>query len=120
MDSLSKKILKELEAMQQTGWIPPTDVNAVAETEEWLSEAGLPFPAELLQRGDSLMPDAPDASVPVRIRLWQSASMDATLARAAREGGTLSLEVEKTMRRDREAAEAQIEPQNGDASDDDE
>ena len=92
------------EAICRLGWAVPTDEAAVAAAEEWqaTADAALPDAARV--------PDfaAPDPQ-PVRaIRLWESSPMDVPLARAAREGGHLSPEVEEAMRRDREAAEAEL------------
>ena len=50
--------------------------------------------------------------------LWEPGLVDATLARAAREGGNVPPEIEEAMKRDRDAAEAELDAQDKEDSDD--
>ncbi len=96
-------------ALRRTGAVVPTNEETVAAAELWVAIDGPPLPAELLDVPRVLATRHPDSWPTGLIRPWDSSSMDATLARAAREGGTLSPEIEEVMRRDREIAQAELE-----------
>jgi len=86
---------------RQAALIPISDADVEAcerlNEENSMNTYTLLSPAELLRRGFS------SRSLPAR-NLSQEGSAEENLARAAREGGTVSAEVEAIMRRDREAA----------------
>lgn len=96
-------------ALATLGWLVPTTSEAVAAAEDQLEDdaarsAGdgpLPFARVL-----SSQPRAPGQP---RALSSGTAPVEETLARAAREGGPLSAEVEAAMRRDRAAAEAALQ-----------
>jgi len=91
--------------LAELGWAPPRDESAVRRAEALPAEpadlpAALADPAAVLaghagegEQAGWVLPPPADADI------------DATLARAAREGGAISPEVEQRMRRDRELAE---------------
>jgi len=94
------------QAMESSGWTVPTTPEQVAHAEEVLWETspegcatGPPAFEEVAADSRARSP-SPFAETEDTIRLEQ------TLARAARMGGELPPEVEETMRRDRDAAEA--------------
>ena len=94
-------------AMTALGWVPPTDETEVRQAERNLpAEADLPEtlrdPRSVFERsgaraagGRAVIPCPGDVDI------------DATLARAAREGSRITPEIEQAMRRDREQAEGQ-------------
>jgi hypothetical protein len=95
------------EAVRHLGWFIPTDEDAVAEAEARLTEGTAGLPPALRNVADIL--DGADQR-PLSGRMiqpWSSERMDATLSRAAREGGSVSPEIEKLMKRDRDRAEAE-------------
>ena len=55
--------------------------------------------------------DQPDAAspAPATLKFPPSGDIDATLRRAAREGGTIAPKIEERMRRDREAAQRELD-----------
>jgi len=92
------------------GWVLPQCEGEVARAEEELTALRIALPEELRDaaavfereddegegEGEVILGPLPSSA---------SAYLDATLARAAREGGEISPEIEERMRRDREAAE---------------
>lgn len=94
------------DAMRALGWVVPECDADVARAEDALSADPVALP-EALQDARAVFEGRSDPSraAPARLPLSGSRYIDATLARAAREGGTITPEVEQTMRRDREAAE---------------
>lgn len=91
-------------ALEQKGWLLPTNEAAVAAAEARLEETGSdaadPPPFERVAAGP-----------PARTGQWQvmppeTAPVEDALARAAREGGPLTPAVEQAMQRDRAAAES--------------
>jgi hypothetical protein len=91
------------QTLRRRGWLVPTNPEDVARAEEHPGVGAPPRPHGSLPDPDSaggvLSPDCV-------VRIWGSAPMETPLARAAREGGVLSPEVEAAMKRDRERAEA--------------
>jgi hypothetical protein len=92
-------------AMQHEGWVIPTTPQAVLLMESRMVKAKLPLPASLA--GDPLsILKAP--SNPIALRPCgpvENPVVLENLARAARDAGELSPEVEEQMQRDRERAE---------------
>lgn len=112
-DELSAAIHR---ALGQEGWTVPVDETAVAEAEAWLREEQAPLPPELERDPLSLLSSSPAHATTCRAPVWPCEPVETTLARAAREGGALSAEVEEAMRRDREAAEAAFRKKRGGAA----
>ena len=104
------------QALSQKGWLVPADEAAVAEAEGRLRAEPVPVPPELTGDPRGLLSSAPASVKPCKLRVWQPDSTETTLARAAREGGVLSAEIEEAMRRDREAAEAAFRKKRGGAA----
>jgi len=100
--TLEREVMR---AMRGEGWLAPETEEEVLETEGKLASeritmpTSLDHPRELLHR-------------PIEIRTAQSklapksSEVEENLARAAREGGKISPEVEQRMKRDRDAAES--------------
>jgi hypothetical protein len=98
------------EAMVQAGWTVPTAPEDVAAAETQLAGKRIPLPEALREPGAVFeRPDTEAGGEARRIPFPGSADIDATLARAAREAGRLTPEVEEAMRRDREAAERELD-----------
>ena len=99
------------EAMRYYGLIPPMTLDEVARVEAEFDDIELPAslrdPNEILSRLDNDAVDQPHSTIPV-----DTINVDAVrnLARAAREGGDISPEVEQRMREDK----ARIEQQTND------
>ena len=93
-------------ALRAHGMLVPRDEGAVRRAEA----EPPPLPAEL-QDPDAVFARGAESSAPqARIAPFAGdAAVDATLARAARECGRLSPEIEAAMRRDREAAEREMD-----------
>ena len=93
------------EAMRTNDWRLPVTEEEVARAEAGLAGAS---PARAAGLRIPPVPGLDPAAIsPQRvIRLWDSEGMEDPLARAAREGGTLTPEVEAAMQRDRAKAEA--------------
>jgi len=100
-------------ALVSLGWVVPECDADVAQAEAELAAAPVPLPDALNDPG-AVLDGASDRArvVPMRLPLPGRTDIDATLARAAREGGEIPPEIEQAMRCDREAAErdAQTEP----------
>jgi hypothetical protein len=104
-----------LAALDSLGWLPPRDESAVAASERELAGRAVPLPAELASpkaawawawaRGKAARP----AGGPATLKLPHAPDVEAGLARAAREGGRLTPEIEEAMRRDRQAAEDEFD-----------
>ena len=102
------------EAIRQAGWAIPTDEESVAAAEARM-ENNMP---ELPERLNS--PEFPSVTKksPMTgkvIPLWDPSTLSAPMARAAREGGSVSPEIEKIMKRDREMAEQNLRHRNRDS-----
>ena len=95
-------------ALAAMGWVPPASEGDVAATEAQLREEPVELPARLADAAAVLEHPAPGAEA-TALRLPDAPDIDATLARAAREGGTVTPEIEEIMRRDRAAAEREMD-----------
>jgi hypothetical protein len=93
------------DAMRSLGWTVPTCVEDVLRAEADLAASPSPLPAEL-QDAKAVF-ERPDESpgADVVLPFGGDADIDATLARAAREAGHITPEIEQAMRRDRQAAQ---------------
>lgn len=93
------------EALGELGWLPPETERDVQRAEQRTSDQTLPEtlrdPRAVFDRTE----EPPPATIPFPI----DPDIDATLARAAREGGHLTPEIEEIMRRDRQAAEREAD-----------
>jgi len=96
------------EAMRALGWVPPQCEDDVHAAEAELDLAAVRLPAALADppAGRAGRPGGSERVGPP-LRFPADPDIDATLARAAREGGQVPPEIEQIMRRDREAAERQ-------------
>ena len=95
-------------ALTSLGWIPPQSEADVARAEQELAAAELP---DALADAKAVF-ERPVAPSRANIPCLPSAAdpyIDATLARAAREGGPIAPEIEERMRRDRGAAEREFD-----------
>ena len=106
------------EAIRQAGWTIPTDEEAVAAAEARMTGDMPKLPAALR---NPQLPSAAgnDTSAGKVVPLWDSAVLAAPMARAARQGGSVSAEVEEAMKRDREIAEQELRDRNKDRENDD-
>ena len=98
-------------AAGELGWLMPRDPDAVRRAEAELGPGPMHLPESLADAADVF--DSPSgldcgASTPFP----RDADVDATLARAAREGGAIAPEIEQRMRRDRAAAERQADDED--------
>ena len=102
------------EALSLLGWVLPQREEDVAFAERDLAEHPVALPGEL---GDAaaVFEREDDEGEVVLGPLPSSADayLDATLARAAREGSEITAEIEERMRRDREAAEREADDERG-------
>jgi len=95
------------DALRSLGWVVPRTEDEVRLAERELADAPPPELPEALQDARGVFErrtageDARRRTLPFPGRR----DVDATLARAAREGGNIPPEVEQAMRRDRQAAE---------------
>ena len=98
------------EALSLLGWVAPQGEAEVARAEEELAEHPVRVPEELRDAA-AVFGREDDGGEVILGPLPSSASayLDATLARAAREGGEITAEIEERMRRDREAAEREAD-----------
>ncbi len=96
-------------ALERNGWAVPTDEDAVAAAEAASKVGGTPVLPDRLRADPRAALAAADAQLRSLVRGWHSGTVENTLARAAREGGRLSADVEKAMNRDRRAAETEAE-----------
>jgi hypothetical protein len=104
--SLCRQVRASLRCM---GWLPPLNEQDVADAERELAGRRVPLPPGL-QDPQAVLRRASRAAGPVPLLILpQSGPIDATLARAAREGGRLTPDVEEAMRRDRKAAEEEMD-----------
>jgi len=100
-----------LRAMRAEGWLAPETVPEVLEAEKALAENQMDVSEASFEQARALLRAADTARV-IPLSKPKAVRMDLSenLARAAREGGVISPEIEERMRRDRDAAEAK----NGD------
>jgi hypothetical protein len=105
---LERQILR---AMRAEGWLAPETVPEVLETEKTLADDQIEVSDASFERVRALLQSTATPKV-IQLSKPKAEPMDLSenLARAAREGGTVSQEIEERMRRDRDAAEAK----NGD------
>ncbi|MBN1674214.1 MAG: hypothetical protein JXR37_24405 [Kiritimatiellae bacterium] len=97
-------------ALQSAAWAVPQCEEEVAHAEERLSGKALPLPPALNEPASAWARGGrPARGVEPKLELPASPDVDRTLARAARERGCVSPEIEATMRRDREAAEVEFD-----------
>jgi hypothetical protein len=101
------------DALGELGWLVPETEEAVARAEAELSATPMPLPPDL-QDADAVWRAA---NRPHPLPLPVDESVGNTLARAAREGGAVTPEIEARMREDRRRAEAELD---GGADGDDE
>ena len=94
------------EAIRQAGWTIPTDEESVADAEATLANYMPPLPAAL--RNLESPSAADNASVGKVVPLWDPNVLIAPMARAAREGGSVSAEIEEIMKKDRKIAEREL------------
>ncbi|MCP4754256.1 MAG: hypothetical protein GY866_25495 [Proteobacteria bacterium] len=94
------------EAIRQAGWIIPTDEASVAKAEALLANDMPDLPPKLRDLEFPSAADNPSAGKVVP--LWDPEVLSAPMARAAREGGEISPEVERIMKHDREIAEREL------------
>ena len=93
-------------AMRSLGWTVPLRAEDVLSAEADLAEHAPDLPEELRDAERVFERAGPRAEAARLVLPFPAdADIDATLARAAREGGRLTGEIEEAMRRDREAAE---------------
>jgi hypothetical protein len=93
-------------AAERMGWALPQDDEAVHQAEQDMGDVALP---EALRDPQAVL-ERPDAAPrPATLLFRQQSDIDAGLARAAREAGHLTPEIEQRMRRDREEAERETE-----------
>ena len=93
-------------AMRSLGWAMPESEADVRRAEEDLDANPVSLPDALADpKAVFEREHRPDSTIPMRLPFSGSSYIDATLARAAREGGEITPEVEDAMRRDRKAAE---------------
>ena len=95
-------------ALGELGWTVPQSERDIGRAEDEQAEGAAALPEAL--RDPKAVFDRPPARGGAKvIGFLGAADIDATLARAAREGGRLTPEIEEAMRRDREAAERELE-----------
>ncbi len=97
------------DALHSLGWIVPQTAADVLRAEAELAEAPPDLPAELQDAQAVLEGARPRGGAARPLAFPPNADVDNTLARAAREGGQISPEVEEAMRRDRQAAKREAE-----------
>ena len=94
------------EALKAMGWLMPESEAEVQAAEAEVPESAAPLPAALMDPDKVLTGQsgaAPAAALPLGI------VADEHLARAARAGGPIPPEIEEQMRRDRQAAEDELD-----------
>ena len=91
--------------------VPQTEDDAAA-AEQRLRDSPIELP-ESLRDADAVLRRT-EGSPPSPVPFPGNADVEATLARAAREGGAIPPEIEQIMRRDREAAEAELDDETED------
>jgi hypothetical protein len=93
-------------AMRSEGWLIPTTVEEVLEAQKSLAEAGIDINSLAEKPHDRPVASGKVISICPANGIASGNEIRENLARAAREGGEISSEVEERMRRDRDAAEA--------------
>jgi hypothetical protein len=91
-------------AMSRAGWQPPIEEADVRQAERELSAAG-PMPASLNDLDAVFTRGGGDSAKPRPLVLLATDPVGSELARAARQGGSISPEVLERMKADRKAAE---------------
>ncbi|HUS91207.1 MAG TPA: hypothetical protein VM695_05120 [Phycisphaerae bacterium] len=97
------------EALGSAGWIVPLCERDVAAAEARLGDAPGELPGPLADPSAVLSGARSGGDAAGVIVFPPDADIDATLARAAREGGAIAPEIEQAMRRDRDAAEREAD-----------
>lgn len=101
-------------ALRSMGWLLPVREHEVADAEAELAASPVALPPSLQDPAAVLSPIARAGAVePTVLEFPGSPAVDATLSRAAREGGRLTPDIEERMRRDRQAAEAEADRRRG-------
>jgi len=105
------------QALRAMGWVVPQDGAAVQAVESKLAAEAITLP-EALRDADAALRGLSQAVgvEPRPIAFGGDSDIEAGLARAAREGGTIPPKVEELMRRDRQAAERELDDGQVDAS----
>ena len=98
-------------AMKAAGQLPPTTAREVAALEEALAGREIPLPAVLRNPGEVFARSAMRGPVVVPF----PSAPRVSAARAARQGRAIDPEVELRMRRDRQAAEREMDQRGDDA-----
>lgn len=93
-----------LSLLRGLGWLPPLTEGRVAEAEREIEVAVGELP-EVLSVPQKVMEGSADEQFPPSLKLPRRPEVEATLARAAREGKAIPPEVEARMRQDRARAE---------------
>lgn len=96
-------------ALGELGWTVPLCERDVGRAEDEQAEGAAALPEALRDPKAVFDRAAGPAGGPKVIPFPGAAEIDATLARAAREGGRLTPDIEQAMRHDREAAERELE-----------
>jgi len=99
------------EVIREAGWTIPTDEVSVAVAEARMQNDMPELPEGLR---NPVFPSASDKNPVARkvVPLWDPSVLSVPMARAAREGGSVSPEIEKIMKRDREIAEQDLRQRN--------
>ena len=98
------------EALKCLGWAVPDSADDVRRAEAELSESPTPMPESLQDAAAVFEGKAAGGMANVSLTaLGPDAQVEENLAQAAREGGKIPPEIEEQMRRDRLAAEQQLE-----------
>jgi hypothetical protein len=101
---LEKQVLL---AMRVKGWLAPETEAEVLEAEKTLAAERITMPTSFDHPRELLIRTSRFRTIRSSQQKMANAQTTENLARAAREGGTISPEVEERMKRDRDAAEAQ-------------
>ena len=97
-------------ALSSLGWVVPLSEAEVAHAERELAAQPVGLPEVLVDaKAASQHADRECHTVPVSLPYSGSTYIDASLARAAREGGEITHEVEEAMRCDRQAAQREVD-----------
>jgi len=102
------------DAIREAGWAIPTDEVSVAAAEARM-ENDMPELPERLRNPEYLSASDKHPMNGKVIPLWDPSVLSAPMARAARDGGSVSPEIEKIMKRDREIAEQRLRHLNEDS-----
>ena len=95
------------EALKAMGWLMPESEAEVQPAEAEVPERAAPLPAALLDP-DKVFTGRSGAAAPLQALPLDTVA-DEHLARAARAGGPIPPEIEERMRRDRQAAEDELD-----------